>query len=509
MSTLIGSRNCLAFELHPLVPTWEMRYLPERSGWAELSIWVDGRNLCQNVLPGSNSIREGVNVPLAPLADWLARSWMFIQFEERPGRFPLRDSARDTLRHWGDISLPSGVDEDEWLDARERWWTRHFLAAGAEGAQLPDISLVRGDDRLFIEWAPASFAGARPPRFIAGEGQAAVPWDDAEAVFAEFVAYMADWLRREGLDDCFSWVRLADPLREMDTGFMEKLRIYTGINGDDLRMWTETSTEVALRERLGIREGTEDPGASVITQVLCDLSPKALGSVGEPLLRLDETSRCMTNFAYGLRAAACTAAAAAGDNAERAGQLAARAVRDDLGLNGQPVEDMDGRMGELGVEILDSEGDGASMLVGSRREKGSAVVIFRTRRTVTRWGRRFELARALGHLVTNPWRGDTLGAASTEFSRPWSRRCSGSFAAEFLLPSSYLYQRFKDLDSASNHNAFPALLDDYGVGARTAAFQLWNHGLLSSRDRRDELIDEYASTSAPVVGGCTCPDSEK
>ena len=86
---LIGDRDRLAIELHPLASGWERRYAPERTGWAELSIWINGRNLCRNVLDRSQSIRESVNVPLGPLADWLIRSWTFIRFEERPDLSPL------------------------------------------------------------------------------------------------------------------------------------------------------------------------------------------------------------------------------------------------------------------------------------------------------------------------------------------------------------------------------------------------------------------------------------
>lgn len=140
---LIGNRNDLAIEVLPLAPTWERHYLPERTGWAQLAIWVSGTNLCENILDGSESVRADINVPLAPLVDWLVRSWTFIEFEERPGCFPPRTSLRDTLREWEDTAPPAGFTEDRWFDARELWWTRHFLSAGADGARLPSVSLVR------------------------------------------------------------------------------------------------------------------------------------------------------------------------------------------------------------------------------------------------------------------------------------------------------------------------------------------------------------------------------
>ena len=133
------------------------------------------------------------------------------------------------------------------------------------------------------------------------------------------------------------------------------------------------------------------------------------------------------------------------------------------------------------------------MLTGSRRGAGAAAIINRTPRTATPWGERFELARALGHLLMDSCRTDALGAASTTFAQPWARRCSGAFAAEFLLPSEHLFERFEELDSGAGRDVFPSLLNDYGIGARTAAFQLWNLGLLSNHRVRDELIDDFSS----------------
>ena len=81
---LIGNRNSFAVGIEPLSPSWERRHLPEYTAWAQLSLWVDGENICRNLLDGSNSVRDGVNVPLSPIADWLVRSWTFLAFEERP-----------------------------------------------------------------------------------------------------------------------------------------------------------------------------------------------------------------------------------------------------------------------------------------------------------------------------------------------------------------------------------------------------------------------------------------
>ena len=491
---LIGNRNDFAIELDPLSPTWERRYLPERSAWARFSFWVGGRNLCRNLLDGTQSVREGVNVPLAPLADWFVRSWTFLAFEELPGCFPLRGLLGDTLREWGDASQPAGFCEDEWFDARELWWNRHFLSAGSDGAHLPNVSLNRGSDRLFVEWMPAEFASRHAPRFLSEYGQEAVLWAVAEDVFAEFVSLVARWLRKEGLDQVFPWVELGDPLHEVEVDFGERLHAYTGIGVEVLSAWTQTDTEADLREKLGIRAGCEDPGGSVVTQVLRDLPPEASETVRHQVWRVDGETRRATQFASELRETARDAART-GSNPERAGQRAAQEIRDYLDLNGQCIDDVSEQMRAFGVEVIHSgvECSQEGMMTGSRKGIGAAAVINRTPRTETRWGRRFELARALGHLLMDPYREDALGAASTAFAQPWARRRSGAFAAEFLLPSEALLEDAGTLDSAAQPERFLRMLERYGVGARTAAFQLWNHGLLSSRSIRDELIDRFSN----------------
>ena len=84
---------------------------------------------------------------------------------------------------------------------------------------MPNVALFRGGDRLFIEWRPAEFPGSPAPIFLSESGQASVRWDEGEAVFAKFVAHMAEWFREENLGDLFSWIRLKDPLREAEVNF--------------------------------------------------------------------------------------------------------------------------------------------------------------------------------------------------------------------------------------------------------------------------------------------------
>jgi len=492
---LFGDRTNFALELFPLVPSWERSYLPEKTGWATFSLWVGGQNLCRNALAATQNIREGVNVPLVPMADWLVRSWSFIRFEERPPIFPPRDSTIETLSRWGAAPAPREVGEDSWVDSREDWWSRHFLLAGSDGAQLPNVAFVRSADALAVEWTRDQFVGSRTPQFLSGDGHFRVLWDDAEDTLSQFVACVAEWIRSAGIRDAYEWAGGVDPIRHLDGGLLKTLAIYTGRSTEALLEWTRSRTEADLRRNLGLLG--DDPAGSVITQALRDLPPKFQPKIREELFGLDARVRERTGVDAGLRTGARDAAGA-GTAAEDSGQLAAQEVRQRLSLDGRPAPDLDHLLPDLGIDVRDSgvECTNERMLVGARADGGASVVINKTPRTEVSWGRRFELARALGHLLLNSFREGALGSASSSYSQPWMRRTSGAFAAEFLFPTGELHARgLGELDAAADPSVFKELLNEFGVGARTAAFQLWNRGLVSSAQIRDDLIDRFSSPS--------------
>lgn len=146
---------------------------------------------------------------------------------------------------------------------------------------------------------------------------------------------------------------------------------------------------------------------------------------------------------------------------------------------------------ELGVQIAaDSPAaDADRMVVAGSAGSQAMTMVLANSRTVTPWGRRFEVTRALGHLLLDPIRGDAIGAASGPEAMATRGRRSGAFAAEFLLPSSALAEAsYGVLDGLAEAERFPELLERFGVGATTAAFHLWNQGFLSSPEVRDDLI---------------------
>ncbi len=492
-----GNQLSLAVELDPLQPTWERRYAPEREAWAQLRVWIGGKNLCRHTLPGADQIVDAVNVPLAPMADWLVRSWLHLLFEERPSLFSVADRLHESYDRWGRVVPHADVGEDAWYDARDEWWSRHFVLAGADGAYLPDMALVRDGEKLLVDWARPSRITDSDPEFVCSEGRGSLDWDEADDTLSGFVAYVAECLRDAGLSDLYQWVAHKDPLRQLPREILKALPLYTGRSDRELLSLARVSDLASLPRALGLEAEADDPAASPITQTLRDLPAGMPMDFGDTLAALDANIQGAGGPLKRLRDVARDAQRGAEDDIKE-GYLTAVAMRNDLGLDGKPVDDVGEilRLLEIKSKTVAVVAKDARMITGLREGQGAATIVLDSPRTKDEWGRRFEQVRALGHLLLDPTRGGALGAASSSFPTGRRSRRSGAFAAEFLLPRTALDEVTEGrLDKGAEPKVFERLMRRYGVGAQTAAYHLWNGDLLSSRSVRDQLIEEYAHFS--------------
>ncbi len=502
--TVLGNTEVLAFEVSPVAPTWERRYVPERGGWASLSIWIAGRNLCEHLRAGEDRVRKALFVPLAPLADWFVRAWPAMSVEERAPEFPTGLRPFVAMSEWFERRPPTGTGEDDWFEARERWWSRHFLLSGADGAFLPNVAFVRADEVLVAAWGRTRFAGKRAPVFLSPPDQVELPWAEADAAVRELVAFVAQAVHD---DTPYEWVSAQDPFVSTDAEtLLARAAMYAGRPAAaDLLALTGQQTADAALGVLGLSPATAtEPASSTVTQVLRDLPPaRPAPQVRDLIFDLATNAAAKGSGAHdGLRkrvrdgVVACDAS-----ERERQGRLGACTVREHLDLDGQPIPDLEALLADCGITIAGASppGDGARMLVEAREGGSAALAILKSSRTDTQWGRRFELARGLGHVLLDTATAGALGAASSPHAQALRRRRSGAFAAELLIPEGGLRQATNDeLDRASDPKLFRHLLVLYGVGARTLAWQLWNHGLLSTPEIRDELIEVFGAPDGPT-----------
>jgi hypothetical protein len=497
--SVIGNQLRLAFELVPVTPSWERRYAPERAAWAGTAIWAGGQNLCSHVLPGSTEIREFFFIPLAPLVDWLVQAFPAIAFQERAPVYPTTRNLHESVERWGNAPPPRGFGDDDWLDAREQWWSRHFLRAGADGARIPNLGFLRADEELVVTWAPPRFLGDDAPSMLSPQGEFSLPWDEGRSVLEDFASSVAAWLRQGDAADTYAWARQEHPLRNAAPELSEAIELFTGHQLSVLEEVFGTKGFQSLLEVLDIQESARDPGASPQCQVLRDLSPVLTADIAGLLIEIGHQAALEQPKApERWREARKTAldAARPARSPEEAGQLAAPEIRRGLGLNIQPIGDVDAVLAGFGVSYqhTDVQSERDRMIV-ALRDSGSPVTrTLHAPRTETDWGRRFEACRALGHILLDPIRAGAIGAASGPFAEATRRRRSGAFAAELLLPEDAIAAASGDrLDGAAEDDVFRGLLESYGIGARAAAHQLWNRGWLSSLDLRDDLIDRFGS----------------
>jgi hypothetical protein len=493
---VIGNTKVFAFDVSPVTPSWDRRYEPEATAWAGLAVWVGERNLCAHVDEGATEIREALYVPLGPIADWFVRSHPAIAFEERAPAFPTSGDAHGSALRWAETAPRRGFTEGEWLQAREDWWQRHFLRAGTDGALLPEISFVREDEKLVVEWSRPRWDFGR--RLLSEAGRAEVPWADGLHVIASFVRLVAGWLQAAS-NAPYPWAKLADPIVQATPHLGVALELFTGRTLDRLMELYRADDAAALAERLMLTGRGPDPAASPQAQVLRDLSP---GIETPPLMDMvaelgSRVSRPDSSDTWKHSRRAALDAARAGATPEESGQFAAVELRRQLNLDGHPIKDIDKFLGDLGVEHSRSDLSTRDdrMIVGAELDGSAAVTTLDNPRTAHEWGRRFEAARGLGHILLDPVRHGALGAASGPYAQEVRRRRSGSFAAELLLPESAMERLSSgELDGAADDNRFQLLMDRYGIGAQAAAYQLWNRGWLSESDVRDDLIARFAAT---------------
>lgn len=492
---LIGNRAHLGFDIIPVTPSWDRRYEPEAAAWAGLAIWVKNQNLCKHVREGEESVRTHFFVPLAPIADWLVRAYPGLALEERAPFLQITPNLHQVVREWGTLPPPRAMDEDSWLDARVEFWSRHFLCAGAEGARLPNLAFLRQDNDLLVCWCPPQFIGEPQIRMVTECGNETLRWNEAEATLSQFVEFVAATFQEAGTFP-FAWMK-SEPRLSMGITAKDKLALFCARSVDQLAELLQVAVD-NLSAVLGLQDSEDDPTASPGCQIIRDLSPAPSSGIGPELLALVSQAReqkLPPRSPWRIFRDMLHDAARAGKTPEEQGQLAAQTLRSQLGMNGQPIVDLPSILGKCGVVQRGSSLSTKEerMIVAAVAEGQPTFAVMRNPRTEKPWGMRFEQARALGHVMLDPERGGAIGAAGTSYAQQDRRRRSGAFAAEFLLPESALEKASGGrLNGGAEPLAFESLLETYGVGATTAAHQLYNHNWISHPSIRDELIEEYS-----------------
>ena len=404
---------------------------------ALLAIEVGGRVMTTNEDDWSRTIRDDVRLSAYPLALWLAGNWWRLRYEPLP--LP--------------VSRPS-----------HSWRMAHEMAAAGHGFVWPRM-LFASDGESTHVWSVSTSRSALAPVGYLANAHELIPvsaFERGTDAFVRSVLARLDAMGHRGTDLHGLWLELAEERADAALHAGRRLEAMLGFDPD-------ACPEPLLErfERLG-----HDIGAAALEEI----APLCAGT--RPDEALDRIVELSTAAGIDGRielggAGDVVREPASPRPAWDLGHEAARALRRQLGLDGQPVEDR--RLADLlGADpatafdpALANRAPLGLAVRGAAR--GSLRIIPRKR---NRPGRRFELARFLGDYLSSRGSGAWLPATDAHTARQQYQR---AFAAEFLCPIGPLAEFLAgDLG--------PAAIDDaaehFAVSERAVETQLVNHRLL-------------------------------
>lgn len=472
----LGNRETIGIEFVPVTPAWAHRSLCGADSWAGMALYVRGKNLCEHVIGDAAQIESFLYVECAPVVRWFAASAKFLVHEQRARHWVIRDGAHEVAETWyQDIGrrffdLPD-VSDAELLEDEHRagWEDRHFLRRADVSAWLPDIAFQAGEHDIVVTWSDAPIAGEVQPRFVNTPGDASVPRAD----FIRLLDALAQAAPSLITSDVLAY---ADPSELAWSDIISSGDVWFGD-------WFGDGGPLAeLKNRYS--RPTESP-AFVATRDVWDdpAAPKALLQVEQDISKA-RWSYAVDMFRSGWLPVNAKSAATNG-------YAAARHLRDQCGLNGKPIGDIDSFGAMLEVVLRRVPEDSSIGTVCGLRDGMAAIVAPSADQP---WVERMRFARGLGHILLDAVNDHGASGAVAERRRGSFRHArAGAFAAELLIPNEGIVATTGgEIDAATDHAVFNNLMTKFGVGATMTAQHLWNRGHLSSEAKRDALINKFS-----------------
>ena len=414
----------------------------ERACFGQLQIRLGAVVLSEGQDGFVERTRPGPLVSGYPLAEWLAWNWWRLICEPR----------RDAPDY--------------------AWQSAHCLGTVGGGYVWPNVTIHSDRERTALVAKPTHPRGASAFRFTADQA-IVVPTRQLVSAMDEFMAQMQGKLRTAGIASTnfdAIWRDVLEERARPEEAVQRELEALLGFDPDAgdaaaIRQLIDDATllgrDAIMELSAGHRPGQPPPGAA-------DLQ--------------DWASR------YGSDSRPADRAALTGFKLDRAskpawsqGYEAARALRHQLGLGEQPVNDQ--RLGELcavSPTILDpAEHPPLAFALNSAQQQPARIVL----RSNYRTGRRFELARLLGDQLASG-HDEPLTLVSGAYT--YRQKLQRAFAAELLCPFAALDAL---LEGDYSESAQEDAAQHFDVSDRVVVRQLRNHGRLETSALDDEIGD--------------------
>jgi hypothetical protein len=415
-----------------------------RATWARLEVLAGGEVITRVLDQQTRSVRDGLYLPLYPVAEWIASNWWRLLYEVRSPQAPEGNG----------------------------YASHHCLAEAGEGFAFPALFLEPQGENLRLSWSDRKLD--KVPLEFLGRGVRFLSRNEVQAALMEFVDAVVGRLEEEGVRETFlqeEWraIRNLDPEEE------EFCRLAAALGLDPFQVPEDlaaTVIEAAEKVPQGVQEeffASADLGhlaeeAEVLRETVDAVSGAHEGL--EPLRKL--RARFWASGAAGVATGAPPGLAP-----WKQGYEAARVLRSDWGLDGRPLPSFAAIAGAMGIEgdalkggIRTCRGlvtvDGVVALDPADRP-GFAV------RPAAEPARRFTFCREIFEYLVAPRGVPAIVTRGTTYRQQRNR----AFAAELLLPSPALRDRFPDgrvtLEEANE------VADEFAVSWAVVKHQLENH----------------------------------
>ena len=400
---------------------------------ASLRVDVHGQLVTRVSDQRARTVRDFVDVPLYPLAEWLAANWWFLVYE-------FENAAKN-----GDPDFNR----------------RHSLGKNTEGYAYPDLVVKRWGSRTSISWGSAPSPWTKV-EFL-DRGQAFVDREEFRQVCADLIDRVIRRLAAFDIHDTFlqdEWqaIQVAD---DQELSFCETA---AGLGWDPYDLDESRRDQIfQLAAELGSLGSeavpvidTTDPlkESSAIAAALEAAKPNSLQL--RSLRPLIQNTRVPVGYPW------------------EAGYELARQTRMHLDLDGQPIPDMNSLAEALAEDVnslkqatqpvppLDTVRLVDGVVTGGEHDSISFGL-----RKAGDHGQRFLFCRALAEAIS--FDGDALITRGHTDRQQRSR----AFAAEFLAPSHSLKERISHqvIDSEEVHD----LAEAFGVSTQVIMHQIENH----------------------------------
>ena len=401
--------------------------------FAALRIDVGGEPLTKVLDNRAATIRDSIFVPLYPIAEWLVSNWWFLAHEpENPAK--KRTSA---------------------------FKRRHSLRTSTDGYALPDLTMTTSGSRTLLRWTAGSSAWTRT--YFLNSGQATVDTGQFMQNCADFIEKVTrrlvdcdirstflqdEWAAIQNADDdesrfCAMSAQLGWDPYDLDASLQDQLFTLADQLGElSGEAFPVINASAPLEDSAAILKAIE---AAKPNELDLPFSPEP---VAEP------------RFVDG--------------RPWDAGYRSAEATRSLLGLNGQPISNIESLASALDQDIATLKRVTApvgplsrlNLVEGvvTRGSSGSASFGLKASGDA---GRRFLFCRTLAEAIYS--QGDALVTKGNTERQQRNR----AFAAEFLAPSAGL--RAKIAHSVVDDEQVDELAEEFGVSTRVILHQIENH----------------------------------